>query len=257
MLKTRVIPTILLRNECVVKGVGFDSWRRIGTILPAIKVYTARQVDELIIMDITATNENRDPDYEEIDNFSRECFVPLTIGGGIKNIEQVKKILRAGADKVCINSAAYDAPELITEIASTFGVQCVVASIDAKKTGSGYKCFKNCAKTETGLEAAEWAQRLEKLGAGEILITSIERDGTMSGYEYELIKSVSEKVNIPVIASGGAGCYNDMLKAINEGGASAVAAASIFHFTQSTPLEAKKHLSDNGIRVRNAGIMLR
>ncbi|HBC75172.1 MAG TPA: imidazole glycerol phosphate synthase subunit HisF [Candidatus Wallbacteria bacterium] len=257
MLKVRVIPTILLKNECVVKGVGFDSWRRIGTILPAIKVYTARQVDELIIVDITATNDNRDPDYDEIENFSRECFVPLTIGGGIKNIGQVKKILRAGADKVCVNSAAYETPELITEIASSFGVQCVVASIDAKKVGGVYKCFSNCAKTETPYEAAEWAKKLEQLGAGEILITSIERDGTMSGYDHELIRCVSQNVKIPVIASGGAGCYEDMLRALSEGGASAVAAASMFHFTQNTPVEAKKYLSEKGVSVRNVNVRLR
>lgn len=257
MLKVRVIPTILWKNESIVKGVGFDSWRRIGTILPAIKVYTARQVDELIILDITATIDNREPDYDEIENFSRECFVPLTIGGGIKNINQVKKILRAGADKVSINSAAYETPELITEIASAFGTQCIVASIDAKKMKSGYKCFKNCAKIETPYEVSEWAQKLEKLGAGEILITSIERDGTMSGYDNELIKSVAENVKIPVIASGGAGSYEDMLCALNDGGASAIAAASMFHFTQKTPVEAKKYLSEKGISVRNVNIKLR
>ncbi len=257
MLKVRIIPTILLRNECVVKGIGFDSRRRIGTILPAIKVYTARQVDELIINDIAATEENREPDYGEIENFSRECFVPLTIGGGIKTINHVKKILRAGADKVCVNSAAYDTPELITEIAARFGSQCVVAAIDVRKKDGIYSCYKNCGKTPAGYEAAEMAIKLEKLGAGEILITSIEHDGAMNGYDCELIKIISKNVSIPVIASGGAGCYEDMLNALKEGGASAVAAASIFHFTQCTPIEAKKYLSEKGVRIRNTGIMLR
>ena len=257
MLKVRVIPTILWKNECVVKGVGFDSWRRIGTIMPAIKVYNTRQVDELIVVDITATQEGREPDYCEIENFSQECFVPLTIGGGIKSIEQVKKILRAGADKVSVNSGAFDAPEIISEIARTFGSQCAVVSIDVKKIDGKYKCFKNSGKVETDHEAGEWAERAEKLGAGEILITSITRDGTMEGYDNDLIKDISSRVKIPVIASGGAGNYEHMLQAINLGGASAVAAASIFHFTQQTPIEAKKYLSEKGDCVRNVNVRLR
>jgi len=257
MLKVRVIPTILWKNECVVKGIGFDSWRRIGTMIPAIKVYNTRQVDELIVVDINATDEWREPDYAEIDNFSAECFVPLTVGGGIKNIEQVKKILRAGADKVCVNSSAFDTPEIISEIARSFGSQCAVVSIDAKKINGRYKCFKNSGKIETGREAGEWAETVEKLGAGEILITSVTRDGTMEGYDIDLIKEISSRVRIPVIASGGAGNYDHMLSAINEGGASAVAAASIFHFTQQTPVEAKKYLSGKGICVRNVNVRLR
>lgn len=250
MLKTRIIPTLLWKNVGLVKGIGFDSWRRVGTILPAIKVYNTRQVDELIIVDITATTEGRTPDYDEINDFSSECFVPLTVGGGIKNIETVKNLLRAGADKVVINSAAFDTPDLITQIANTFGSQCVVVSIDAKKTENYYECFSHSGTTPTGKEVGEWAKTVESYGAGEIIVTSIENDGTMNGYDIELIKTVSKNVKIPVIASGGAGNYEDMFKAISEGHASAVAAASIFHYTQQTPLEAKKYLSSKGVPVR-------
>ncbi len=250
MLKTRIIPTLLWKDSGLVKGMGFDSWRRVGTILPAIKVYNTRQVDELIIVDITATNNDREPDYAEVEDFSSECFVPLTVGGGIKNIEHVKKLLRVGADKVAINSAMYDNPELITEIAKMFGTQCVVASIDAKKVGSKYECFSHSGQKSTGKEVSEWAKKVCELGAGEILITSIEKDGVMQGYDIDLIKTVTSVVNIPIIASGGAGNYEDMYKAYIEGGASAIAAASIFHFTQQTPREAKLYLQQKGVNTR-------
>lgn len=252
MLKTRIIPTLLWKNEGLVKGVSFDSWRRVGTVLPAIKVYNTRQVDELIVVDITATEEGREPDYEEINGFSAECFVPLTIGGGVKDIEIVKKLLRAGADKIVINSAAFDNPKLISQIANSLGSQCVVASIDAKKRGDKYKCFSQSGKQATGISVSEWAKELERLGAGEILITSIEKDGTMQGYDIELIKEVADRVTIPVIASGGAGNYDHMYQAIVQANASAVAAASIFHFTHQTPLEAKNYLFSKGIFVRNS-----
>lgn len=250
MLKKRIIPTLLLKNECLVKGIAFNSWRRIGTILPAIKVYNARQVDELIVVDIMATEENREPDYEEIASFSAECFVPLTVGGGVKNIEMVKKLLRAGADKVAINSAIFKNPKLISQVKKTFGSQCIVASIDARKVNNNYECFFNRGKKATGIKVADCVKELERLGAGEILLTSIEKDGTFQGYDIELIKQVTDIVSIPVIASGGAGNYNHMYEAIAKGNASAVAASSIFHFTQQTPLEAKKYLSLMGICVR-------
>jgi cyclase len=254
MLKVRIIPTLLWKNFGLVKGVGFDSWRRVGTILPAVKVYNTRQVDELILVDIAAYEEEREPDYAEVEFISLECFVPLTVGGGIRSVDHVRSLLKAGADKISVNSATYENPELVTEISSRFGAQCVVASIDAKSENGGFQCYSHSGTKPTGKDAVEWAMELEKRGAGEILITSIERDGTMDGYDQELIKAVSSKVEIPVIASGGAGNYEHMLQAINSG-ASAVGAASIFHFTEQTPLEAKTYLSQFDIPVRKPFVL--
>lgn len=252
MLKVRVIPTLLWKNVGLVKGIGFDSWRRVGTVLPAVKVYNTRQIDELIVVDIAATGEGRSLDYEELAEFSSECFVPLTVGGGISDLDQIKEILRAGADKVSINSAAYQDPRLIREAANRFGSQCVVASIDVRRHDDGRcECYSHSGTVPTGQTPAGWAATLEELGAGEILLTSIERDGTMSGYDLELIRQVTAAVSIPVIASGGAGNYQHLYEAIVEGGASAVAAASIFHFTEQTPMEAKKYLATRGVPVRH------
>ena len=254
MLKTRVIPTLLWKDFGLVKGIGFDSWRRVGTVLPAIKVYNTREVDELILVDITATAEEREPDYESVAEFSAECFVPLTVGGGIRSMQHITQLLRAGADKISINSAAYDHPELIQEASSRFGAQCIVASIDARRMPDGsLQCHSHSSAKPIDRHPAAWAAELERLGAGEILITSIERDGTMQGYDLDLIREVAAAVKIPVIASGGAGSYEHMLQAVREGGASAVAAASIFHFTQQTPLEAKNHLAANGVPMRWRG----
>lgn len=251
MLKTRIIPTLLWKNYGLVKGVSFDSWRRVGPIMPAVKVYNLRHVDELIVLDITATEEKGIPDYGTIEEFSKECFMPLTVGGGVSNIEHIKNLLRAGADKICINSALYENPDLIKEGVKLFGSQCIVVSIDAKRIdGNIYECYSHNGKKPTGKEVVELAKEVEKLGTGEILITSIEKDGSMEGYDVELIKTVTSNVSIPVIASGGAGNYEDMYKAIIEGNASAVAAASIFHFTQQTPVEAKRYLASKGIPVR-------
>lgn len=251
MLKTRIIPTLLWKDFGLVKGIGFDSWRRVGTVLPAIKVYNTREVDELILVDITATAEEREPDYESVAEFSAECFVPLTVGGGIRSMEHITQLLRAGADKVSINSAAYEHPELIQAASARFGAQCIVASIDARRMPDGsLQCHSHSSAKPVGRHPAAWAAELEQLGAGEILITSIERDGTMQGYDLNLIREVAAAVKIPVIASGGAGSYEHMLQAVREGGASAVAAASIFHFTQQTPLEAKNHLAAHGVPVR-------
>jgi len=255
LLKVRIIPTLLWKNVGLVKGIGFDSWRRVGTVMPAIKVYNMREVDELIILDIAATQENRDPDYYSIHEFSAECFVPLTVGGGVNNLDHIRKLLTSGADKVCINSASYGHPDLIKEASKHFGAQCIVASIDArKKADNNYECFSHSGSRSTGKEVCEWAKRVEELGAGEILITSIERDGSMEGYDLDLINKVTNAVTIPVIASGGAGNYEDMFEAISSAKASAVAAASIFHFTQQTPLEAKKYLANKNIPVRNVNV---
>ncbi len=254
MLKTRIIPTLLWKNYTLVKGIGFDSWRRVGTIIPAIKVYNTRQVDELIIVDIEASKENREPDYLTVSEFSAECFMPLTVGGGITQLAHIRNLLMAGADKISINSAAYTNPDLIQESANTFGSQCIVVSIDVRKEHGKYICYSHSGTKNTGKEVVQWAKELENLGAGEILITSIENDGTMQGYDIELIKKVSDTVKIPVIAQGGAGSYDDMYQAINHGHAQAVSAASIFHFTESTPLEAKKYLASKGIAVRKVNL---
>lgn len=251
MLKVRIIPTLLWKNFGLVKGIGFDSWRRVGTIMPSVKVYNTRQVDELIVLDITATSEERVPDFEEVREFSAECFVPLTVGGGIRTIEDIRELLRAGADKVSINSAAYHRPELVTEAAERFGSQCVVVSIDARRNADGsYSCLSHSGSRETGKEPGAWAEEMERRGAGEILVTSVDRDGTMEGYDLELIRSITGRVGIPVIASGGAGSYQHLYEALDSGSANAVAAASIFHFTEQTPLEAKRYLAARGIPVR-------
>jgi cyclase len=254
MLKVRVIPTLLWKKFGLVKGVGFDSWRRIGPVLPAIKVYNQREVDELVLMDIVAHLGEDDPDFESIDEFGQDCFLPLTVGGGITNIKQVQRLLRAGADKVAVNSEAYTRPELITEIASRHGAQCVVASVDVRAQDGGWACFSHAGKQATGRDVKAWVLELEDRGAGEILITSIERDGSMLGYDLSLIEAVARTVKIPVIAAGGAGNYQHMVEAVTKAGASAVAAASMFHFTEQTPAGAKAALDAAGVPVRRAYI---
>jgi cyclase len=252
MLKVRVIPTLLWKQFGLVKGVGFDSWRRVGPVLPAIKVYNQREVDELVLVDIVAHQSDDDPDFESIAEFGQDCFVPLTVGGGITRIEQVQKLLRAGADKVAINTAAYSRPELVSEIARRHGAQCVVASIDVRSQDGGWACFSHAGAQATGRDVVSWARELEDRGAGEILITSIERDGSMQGYDLPLVEAVVSAVKIPVIASGGAGSYHHMVEAVIQAGASAVAAASIFHFTEQTPAGAKAALAAAGVPVRKA-----
>lgn len=253
MLKVRVIPTLLWKQFGLVKGVGFDSWRRVGPVLPAIKVYNQREVDELVLVDILAHLSEDDPDFESINEFGQDCFVPFTVGGGITRIEHVQKLLRAGADKVSLNTASYARPGLVNEIAMRHGAQCVVASIDVRTNSvGGWHCFSHAGHQATGREVCEWARELEDRGAGEILITSIERDGTLQGYDLALIEAVVGAVKIPVIASGGAGTYQHMVDAVNQSGASAVAAASMFHFTEQTPAGAKAALAVAGVPVRKA-----
>lgn len=252
MLKVRVIPTLLWKSFGLVKGVGFDSWRRVGPVLPAIRVYNQREVDELVLVDITLHDTQDDPDFESLADFGRDCFVPLTVGGGITDIEQVRRLLRAGADKVAVNTATYATPELVSDIAARFGVQCVVASIDVRAEDSGWRCYSNAGRTPTGRDVVEWARELEDRGAGEILVTSIERDGAMIGYDLGLVEAVASAVNIPVIASGGAGNYQHMVDAVVQAGASAVAAASMFHFTEHTPAGAKAALAQAGIPIRRS-----
>jgi len=251
MLKVRVIPTLLWKDLGLVKGISFDSWRRVGSVLPAIKVYNRREVDEMILVDVLANSSDDGFDIDALEDLSQDCFVPLTVGGGISNAAEVQTFLRAGADKVSINTAAYDRPELITEIAKIHGSQCVVSSIDVKNLSNGkWICFSHSGNLQTNKSVSEWAKELEDRGAGEILITSIDKDGTMNGYDLPLIETVSSSVDIPVIASGGAGCYQDMIDVVKQAGASAVAAASIFHFTEQTPKEAKIAMSNAGIKIR-------
>jgi len=251
VLKVRIIPTLLWKNYGLVKGVKFDSWRRVGPVLPAIKVYNSREVDELILVDITASQEGNEPDHDSVADFSEECAVPLTVGGGITCIDHIVSLLHAGADKISINSAAYTNPGLIDAAARRFGAQCVVASIDARRLEGGmYRCFSQSATVDAAKEPIAWARELADRGAGEILLTSIDRDGTMTGYDLELVAAVAGSVAVPVIASGGAGNYRDMIDAVIQAGASAVACASIFHFTEQTPAGAKAAMQEAGIPVR-------
>jgi len=249
MLKVRVIPTLLWRNPGLVKGVRFDSWRRVGTILPAVKVYNARDVDELIVVDIGATREDRTADAQWVGSFAPFCFVPLTIGGGITHAVQISGLLHAGADKVSVGTAAYEQPGLVEEAARRFGSQCVVVSIDVTRESGRPLCVARSGTQPTSRGPVEWAREVVERGAGEILLTSVDRDGTMEGYDVPLIEAVAGAVDVPVIASGGAGNYRHMVEAV-QAGASAVAAASMFHFTEQTPAEAKKALAAAGISVR-------
>lgn len=230
MLKTRIIPTLLWKDHGLVKGVGFDSWRRVVTVLPAIKVYNLREVDEIILVDVTATCEGREPDYAQIAECTRESFVPMTVGGGIHDPAQIRRLLLAGADKISLNSHAYPDVKFVSRAANRFGSQCIVASIDYRMKGGSGECCARSGTLATGIDPVTWAKELEQRGAGEILLTSIDRDGTMRGYDLKITRKVSDAVGIPVIVSGGAGSAEDVLMGIREGGAAATA-ASIFHFT--------------------------
>jgi imidazole glycerol-phosphate synthase subunit HisF len=249
MLKVRVIPTLLWKNPGLVKGVRFDSWRRVGTMLPAVKVYNARDVDELIVLDINANQETRAADDQWVRSFAPFCFVPLTVGGGINSADQIAGLLRAGADKVSIGTAAYDNPDLLDEAARRFGSQCIVISVDVTRDGGELACVSRSGKQRIARDPVDWAREVTSRGAGEILLTSVERDGTMDGYDVDLIAQIADAVDVPLIASGGAGNYRHMVEAI-QAGASAVAAASMFHFTEQTPAGAKKALAEAGIPVR-------
>jgi cyclase len=257
MLKVRIVPTLLWKNDSLVKGTSFNSWRRVGALLPAVKVYNLREVDELIVLDIAATLQKRDPDFEAVAEFSQECFVPLTVGGGIRTVEHVRQLLLAGADKVSINSAGFESPDLVRRVADQFGSQCVIVSIDVRTRPDGnYECYSHCGTQPTGEDPVAWAKQMEQGGAGELLLGSIERDGTMQGYDLELLRRVSDAVSIPVIASGGAGNFQHLFEAMTLGKASAVAASSMFLFTQQTPLAAKLSLALRGIAVRNQNTLV-
>ena len=250
MLKVRVIPTLLWKDVGLVKGVRFDSWRRVGPVLPAIKVYTARDVDELALLDITASADGRAPDYEAVSEYADACSVPLTVGGGIRTVDHIAMLLRAGADKIALNTALYESADTVDQAARSFGSQCVVASIDVRTDGRRHVCMSRAGTRDTGRDPLDVAREAVDRGAGEILLTSIDRDGTMSGYDLDLITRVAA-VPVPVIASGGAGNFAHMIDAVRAG-ASAVAAASMFHFTEQTPAEAKAALREAALPVRQS-----
>lgn len=251
MLKNRVLPLVLLTGYNVVKSIHFSTYRTLGNPITICRIYESRGVDELVLLDIRATLEKRGPSLDIIRDISGECFMPLTIGGGIASVEQVRQILRAGADKVAVNSEAVANPRLIAEIAQEFGSQCCVVSIDAKLVGEGqYEVYTHGGKQPTGKSPAEWACEAEALGAGEILLNSIDRDGAMQGYDIDLLRSVTSVVSIPVVAAGGAGALEHFPQVFQEAHVSAVAAASMFHFTSFTPMEVKQQLHQCGIAVR-------
>ena len=251
MLKVRVIPTLLWKQFGLVKGVGFASWRRVGPVLPAVKVYNQREVDELVLVDIVAHRSDDDPDFEAIDEFGQDCFVPLTVGGGVRKVDDIRLLLNAGADKVSINSAAVFNPEFVQEASQRFGAQCIVVAIDAKKTGENkWEIFTHGGRKPTGIDAIEWAVKMAEYGAGELLITSMDADGTKAGYDLALMRQINDRVTIPTIASGGVGTLQHLADGILKGGADAVLAASIFHFGQHTIPEAKQYLAAQGIEMR-------
>ena len=250
MLKLRIIPTLLYKNLKLVKGVNFNSWRTTGSIMTAVKVYNMRQVDELILLNISATNLNQKIDLELVNDIANECFMPLTIGGGIQTIEDISNLLKAGADKVCINTAATKSLDFIRQACEVFGSQSIVVSVDYKVKDGKILVFSNSGEVSTNLDFKKYLKDLEESGVGEFIITSIDRDGTMKGYDIETLKIASELVNVPVIASGGAGEFENILELVKETDVSALAAARIYHFTVKTPRDLKVILKENRIPVR-------
>jgi imidazole glycerol-phosphate synthase subunit HisF len=251
MLKMRVIPCLDVRDGRVVKGINFVDLVDAGDPVAQAQIYDAEGADELCFLDITASAENRGTLYDVVQRTAEQCFMPLTVGGGVRNVEDIRKLLLAGADKTSINTAAVSRPDFVREAAEKFGSQCVVVAIDAKRVGPDrWEVFTHGGRTATGIEATGWAQRMAKLGAGEILLTSMDRDGTKSGFDIELTRAVADAVRIPVIASGGVGTLDHLVEGIRDGHATAVLAASIFHFGIYRLAEAKAHLAKAGIPVR-------
>jgi len=250
-MKVRVIPTLLMRGPGLVKSVQFANWRRIGSLTQALNVYRSRDVDELVFLDIDAHRTGRGPDLDVVSEVATEMSVPLTVGGGISSVADAEAVLRTGVEKVILNSAAHSRPSLIDDLAAAFGSQSIVVALDVRRNADGgLMCFSRGATQSTGRGPVDWAVELEARGAGELLVSAVDRDGTMDGFDVELTSLVAEAVRIPVIASCGAGNYEDLRHAVTVGGASAVAASSIFHFTESTPDGARRHLEAAGIPVR-------
>jgi len=249
-LAKRIIPCLDVKNGRVVKGVNFVDLRDAGDPVSNASYYEKEGADELVFLDIAASHENRDTMLEVVRRAAEKVFMPLTVGGGIRNIADVRKLLKAGADKVSINTAAVKNPKLISEAAGRFGEQCIVVAIDAKRKGKGWEVYTHGGRTPTGKDAVKWAKEAEKKGAGEILLTSMDRDGTKKGYDLELTKTISQAVGIPIIASGGAGTLKHLYEAFTEGKADAALAASIFHFREFTIRESKEYLQKKGVVVR-------
>lgn len=251
MLKKRIIPCLDVKDGRVVKGVNFVDLIDAGDPVEQAKVYDQQGADELCFLDITASSDNRDTLYHVVSAVAEACFMPLTVGGGVRTVEDIRKLLLAGADKVSINTAAVFRPEFVEEAVQKFGGQCIVVAIDAKSVGEGrFEIFTHGGRKPTGIDALEWAQRMEAYGAGEILLTSMDRDGTKSGFDVQLTSCIADHVSIPVIASGGVGTLDHFVEGVEKGHASALLAASIFHFGTYTIDEVKQYMHAHDIPVR-------
>jgi cyclase len=250
MLKSRIIPCLDVKNGRVVKGINFVDLKDAGDPVEQAKIYSDGGADEICFLDITASNENRETIYDVVERTSKKCFVPLTVGGGVRSVEDINKLLNCGADKVSINTAAVENPSVIEESSKKFGSQCIVVAIDAKKKNDKWEIFTHGGRNNSGINALEFAKKMENSGAGELLVTSMDRDGTQVGYDNELMSNITAIVNIPVIASGGVGNLDHLVDGIKLGNASAVLAASIFHYGKHSVKEAKEYLDSKGIPVR-------
>ena len=250
MLKMRVIPCLDVHAGRVVKGVNFVDLVDAGDPVEQARVYDEQGADELCFLDITASHEQRDTIYDVVAGTAEVCFMPLTVGGGVRAIEDVRALLLAGADKVSINTAAVHNPAFVAEAAEKFGTQCIVVAIDAKRVAGGFEIFTHGGRKPTGIDAIAWARRMADAGAGEILLTSMDRDGTRVGFDIELTRAVADAITVPVIASGGVGTLDHLVEGIRDGHATAVLAASIFHFGEHSIGEAKAHMRAAGIPVR-------
>ena len=251
MLAKRIISCLDVNAGRVVKGVNFVSLRDAGDPVEIARRYDQQGADEVTFLDITASSDDRDLILPMIEAVADQVFIPLTVGGGVRTVEDVRRLLNAGADKISINTAAIQQPGLIRDCSDKFGAQCIVVAIDAKRVGDHWEVFTHGGRKATGLDAVQWASRVMSLGAGEILLTSMDRDGTGQGFDLELTRAVSESVSIPVIASGGVGCLEHLYEGVTQGAADAVLAASIFHFGEHTIGEAKAYLSGRGVCVRS------
>ncbi len=252
MLKIRIIPCLDVDKGRVVKGVNFVDLVDAGDPVEQAKVYDAAGADELTFLDITASHEDRETIFDVVAQTAEQCFMPVTVGGGVRTVDDIRKLLLAGADKVSINSAAIANPEFVRDAALKFGSQCIVVAVDAKKMGDHFEIFTHGGRKETGIEAIGWAERMAEYGAGEILLTSMDRDGTKSGFDIPLTRAIADAISIPVIASGGVGTLDHMVEGVTEGHASAVLAASIFHFGTYSIQETKAHMQTAGVPVRLA-----
>ena len=251
MLKARVIPCLDVKDGRTVKGVNFVDLVDAGDPVEQARIYDGQGADELCFLDIAASHENRDTLFDVVNRTAEQCFMPLTVGGGVRTVEDIRKLLIAGADKVSINTAAVHRPEFVAEAARKFGSQCIVVAIDAKAAGPDrFEIFTHGGRRGTGIDAVEWARRMTEYGAGEILLTSMDRDGTGEGFDIDLTRRIADAVPVPVIASGGVGTLDHLVAGVREGGATGVLAASIFHFGTHTIAEAKAHMAEAGVPVR-------